>query len=369
MRFPMTLAAMLLAATASAQHEHGAQPAQTPTGPATAGERAQPAAGPHGGTVHRAGALRVETVLSPGGMRAFAYNAQGEPLELSGARGLATLRVEGDVKRRRYDLFPETRQDGSAASLAAAVDLSRIAGQPLAIDFQLVGVPGAQRRPVRFTANATAPMTEAQRVAAAIKAQGTCPVSGQPLGSMGDPIPVQVGAQTVYVCCAGCVDAVKADPAKYVTSPEPKLTVAAATEADAAAVARQKVCPVTDMALDSMGGPVKVTGLGRDVFLCCEGCLGRLKEEPAKYLAKLPAEKKPQVVKATAADARAVAAQKVCPVMDAPLDSMGGPYKTVVEGRVVYLCCPGCGTKLHASPAEYLAKLADQGVTPPPAKR
>lgn len=32
------------------------------------------------------------------------------------------------------------------------------------------------------------------------------------LGMMGAPVKVTVGGQTVFLCCAGCIDAVKADP-------------------------------------------------------------------------------------------------------------------------------------------------------------
>ena len=32
---------------------------------------------------------------------------------------------------------------------------------------------------------------------------------------------------------------------------------------------------------------------GRAVFLCCEGCEGRMLKEPARYLAKLPPEPGP----------------------------------------------------------------------------
>ncbi|MCH8840291.1 MAG: efflux RND transporter periplasmic adaptor subunit [Planctomycetes bacterium] len=53
---------------------------------------------------------------------------------------------------------------------------------------------------------------------------------------------------------------------------------------------RQKVCPVTDLSLGSMGGPIKVMVEGRPVFICCEGCRARLLAEPAKYLAKLEKE-------------------------------------------------------------------------------
>ncbi|MBX9624630.1 MAG: hypothetical protein K2X82_12550 [Gemmataceae bacterium] len=45
--------------------------------------------------------------------------------------------------------------------------------------------------------------------------QKTCPVMGDVLGEMGEPIPVAVKGQTVYVCCRGCVAKVRRDPDKY----------------------------------------------------------------------------------------------------------------------------------------------------------
>lgn len=45
--------------------------------------------------------------------------------------------------------------------------------------------------------------------------QKTCPVTGEPLGSMGAAIPVTVKGQTIYVCCRGCVAKVQRDPDGY----------------------------------------------------------------------------------------------------------------------------------------------------------
>lgn len=40
-------------------------------------------------------------------------------------------------------------------------------------------------------------------------AQKVCPVSGEPLGSMGTPIKVTVGDESAFVCCDGCVEELK----------------------------------------------------------------------------------------------------------------------------------------------------------------
>jgi len=58
--------------------------------------------------------------------------------------------------------------------------------------------------------------------------------------------------------------------------------------ADRALAEQQEVCPVSGDPLGAMGTPYKVTVQGRDVLLCCEGCEAAIKEDPDKYLAKLP---------------------------------------------------------------------------------
>ena len=51
--------------------------------------------------------------------------------------------------------------------------------------------------------------------ASPISEVAVCPVSGEKLGSMGDPITVQVKGQTVKLCCEGCKSKLLADPDKY----------------------------------------------------------------------------------------------------------------------------------------------------------
>lgn len=74
------------------------------------------------------------------------------------------------------------------------------------------------------------------------------------------------------------------------TAPAENDPMAALTDAERTAVLAQKVCPVTNAPLGSMGTPLKVTVEGRDVWLCCEGCADAVKEDPAKYFAILDAQ-------------------------------------------------------------------------------
>ncbi len=48
-----------------------------------------------------------------------------------------------------------------------------------------------------------------------IAKQKTCPVTDEPLGSMGKPVKVVVKGRTVFLCCAGCKKKLLADPDKY----------------------------------------------------------------------------------------------------------------------------------------------------------
>jgi Cu(I)/Ag(I) efflux system membrane fusion protein len=52
--------------------------------------------------------------------------------------------------------------------------------------------------------------------------------------------------------------------------------------------------------------------------------------------------------------------QKVCPVTQAKLGSMGDPIAVDVEDQKVWVCCPGCPPKLKADPTKYLVKLVPQ---------
>lgn len=75
-----------------------------------------------------------------------------------------------------------------------------------------------------------------------------------------------------------------------------------------------------------------------------------------------PSEPAPAAPSATpsspsAEDTQLVAKQKICPVTGAPLDSMGGPVRVEVAGRVVFICCKGCEKALRKNPTKYLAKL------------
>lgn len=80
---------------------------------------------------------------------------------------------------------------------------------------------------------ALASLTPEQREV--VLAQGICPVSEHGLGTMGAPLPVDIDGKVYYVCCEGCVETLKEDPAKYLANlPGAQANAADAEPADGA---------------------------------------------------------------------------------------------------------------------------------------
>lgn len=78
----------------------------------------------------------------------------------------------------------------------------------------------------------------------------------------------------------------------------PALVLAADAKADAKAGTKAakaytlKVCPVSDEKLGEMGDPYVFVHEGREIKLCCKGCLDDFKKTPAKFVKKIEAAEK-----------------------------------------------------------------------------
>jgi hypothetical protein len=104
---------------------------------------------------------------------------------------------------------------------------------------------------------------------------------------------------------AGCAQ----DAAPTATTPSAASSTAAApaklSAEDQALADKQKICPVTDGELGSMGAPIKVMVKDRPVFICCDHCKEPLLADPDKFLAKLDAAAEPAKPADAAAPAEA----------------------------------------------------------------
>ena len=241
------------------------------------------------------------------------------------------------------------------------------------------------------------PLTDADHLQIAV--QKICPVTGEELGSMGEPLKVKVGEQVAFLCCKGCqgkelnaehwktiqarmakaqgicpimekpVDATMKSTvvngqqvfvccppciAKIQADVEGSLKKVNASYVSFVAKERQAksdqlhataqgICPVTGNKLGSMGAPIKVkVGKEEVAFLCCKGCVG--KQIKAEHW--------------TTIQTNLATAQKTCPVMGKAVDA--SMKSTVVNGRKIFVCCPPCIEKIKADPATYVAKLDAQ---------
>ena len=138
---------------------------------------------------------------------------------------------------------------------------------------------------------------------------------------------------------------------------------AAPKKREKANIAAQKTCVVSNKSLGSMGAPIKVTvkdylANEQDVYVCCQGCVAKVKKEPDKYLANVRYNGARLAGKA---DEKAWKAQANCPVMDEEFGGdMGTPWVVNVKKRDVFVCCKGCIAKVQKDPDKYLAKLPPQ---------
>jgi YHS domain-containing protein len=263
----LTLFVALALSRAKAQQPNAAPPAALQTGP-------------HGGKIHQVGDFRCEAVFSSKAIEVFVFNRDGKPIVTQKVRGQISVAVQGNPRTYRYDLYPQSGNDEAANALGVGIDLSRVADRTATVDFALYGIA---QQPVSFATEFQRSLTPEQ---VAISQQRICPVSGKPLGSMGNPPRVRIGNQDVYVCCAGCTKALKANPQVHLAKlTEPALIKA--KPADAPAITQQKICPVTGEPLNSMGGPWKISVKGRELFVCCKGCIKEVKEHPDKVLRRV----------------------------------------------------------------------------------
>jgi Cu(I)/Ag(I) efflux system membrane fusion protein len=65
-----------------------------------------------------------------------------------------------------------------------------------------------------------------------VEDQKACPVTNTKLGSMGDPILVEVKGRKVWLCCSTCPPKLKAEPARYLArlAPSPRDEVLSVPE-------------------------------------------------------------------------------------------------------------------------------------------
>lgn len=114
----------------------------------------------------------------------------------------------------------------------------------------------------------------------------TCPVSGSALGSMGDPVIKTYEGREVRFCCGGCIESFEADKAKYWKQIDAKI------EKEQAKYFPFETCMIMGDDLEEDGEFIgeRFVHENRLIELCCRRCVARFRESPERYLAKIDAE-------------------------------------------------------------------------------
>jgi len=108
----------------------------------------------------------------------------------------------------------------------------------------------------------------------------TCPMTGEKLGAMGEPIQLVYGTRLVKLCCKGCVKSFHKNPAKAMEK------INAAYIAKQSKTYKLKTCPVSGEELEA-GETIDFLYGTKLVKVCCKNCVKAIKKNPAKYLAKV----------------------------------------------------------------------------------
>ncbi|NOY40609.1 MAG: hypothetical protein GXP26_02060 [Planctomycetes bacterium] len=204
--------------------QHPMEPAQAPMPSMGASQT-----GPHGGQLSILKKHQAEVVFTAKETRVYLYTATGEPLAARGVQGTVAMKILGIEKIYRY-AFQEASDARNKSFLVVQVDASRLRDGDMEATFQLTGLPMQDEPRAGFSqtfalaqsAASTQPMPSGVRQVATTQAdlpliakQKTCPITKGPLDSMGGPVKLMIGDKPLFVCCAGCIDQVKSNPAMY----------------------------------------------------------------------------------------------------------------------------------------------------------
>ncbi len=169
----------------------------------------------------------------------------------------------------------------------------------------------------------------------------SCPVTGQPLDSMGEPVIETINDREVRFCCAGCIGKYRDTRADY------EAAVNAVIIEQQQAAYPLDVCLVMDTALGSMGDPIDYVHQNRLVRFCCAGCEGVFEGDPEKFIEKVDVA----LLEKKRADH---SPDDVCIVTGEPLGDTPAAFS--IANQLLLLESEACVDAVRANPAQYLNK-------------
>ncbi len=87
------------------------------------------------------------------------------------------------------------------------------------------------------------------------------------------------------VLLSGCARDLISHPGFEATHASSNITAPERPSAPEGNVIKHNLWPVTGEPLDSMGGAIPVTVQGQTLYVCCQGCVKKVKGDPDRYIA------------------------------------------------------------------------------------
>ncbi|MCL4305179.1 hypothetical protein KJZ99_04645 [bacterium] len=113
-----------------------------------------------------------------------------------------------------------------------------------------------------------------------------CPISGETLGGMGEPVTKVYDGREVKFCCGNCVAPFEKDLASSMKNLDQQII------ASQKASYPLETCVVSGEKLGGMGEPVAHMYKNQLVMFCCDNCISTFEKSPDKYLSKIEAAAK-----------------------------------------------------------------------------
>ena len=178
-----------------------------------------------GGKVVMTKAYHFEVVATKTGLKVYPRTHGDTPIDASKLTGVATFYHPNSPKPwfdRKLTPSAPASAGQPVRSIEVAIDLGNVPATGAKVDVRVDGLPDPSETtasfssPFAFAASREITVTPATAAdQAAIKAQKVCSVSHEELGSMGVPLKVSRGDQSVLLCCKGCLKELQANPDKF----------------------------------------------------------------------------------------------------------------------------------------------------------
>ena len=178
-----------------------------------------------GGKVVMTKAYHFEVVATKTGLKVYPRTHEDTPIDASKLSGVVTFYHPNSPKPwfdRKLTPSAPASAGKPVSSIEVAIDLGNVPASGAKVEIKVNGLPDPSETTASFSSPlAFAASREITVVAAtaadqaAINSQKVCAVSHEQLGSMGVPLKVSRGDQSVLLCCKGCLKELQANPDKF----------------------------------------------------------------------------------------------------------------------------------------------------------